>query len=43
LLGINPHTYCTDVLTKLNPWPASRLNEFMLGAWAAQRSAKLAA
>src|SRR5215471_19203436 len=45
LHGIDPQTYFTDALTKLvNLWPASRLDELMPWAWAAQRAAdKLAA
>jgi transposase len=45
LHGVDPQTYFTDVLTKLvNLWPASRLDELMPWAWAAQRAAdKLAA
>jgi transposase len=40
LHGVDPQTYFTDVLTKLvNLWPASRLDELMPWAWAAQRSA----
>ena len=45
LNGVDPQTYFTDVLTKLvNLWPASRLDELMPWAWAAERSTnKLAA
>jgi transposase len=45
LNGVDPETYFTDVLSKLvNLWPASRLDELMPWAWAAQRSThKLAA
>jgi transposase len=45
LHGVDPQTYFTDVLTKLvNLWPASRLDELMPWALAAQRAAdKLAA
>jgi transposase len=45
LFGIDPQTYFTDVLTKLvNLWPASRIDELMPWAWAAERSTnKLAA
>jgi transposase len=40
LHGVDPQAYFTDVLTKLvNLWPASRLDELMPWAWAAQRSA----
>ena len=39
LHGINPQAYFTDVLTKLvNLWPASRLDELMPWAWAAECS-----
>ena len=45
LTGVEPQAYLTDVLTKLlNLWPASRLDELMPWAWAAEHSArKLAA
>jgi transposase len=44
LNGVDPQTYLTDVLTKLvNLWPASRLDELMPWAWAAERSISLAA
>ena len=45
LHGVDPQAYFADVLTKLvNLWPASRLDEFMPWAWAAERSSnKLAA
>jgi transposase len=40
LYGVDPQAYLTDVLTKLvNLWPASRLDELMPWAWAAERSA----
>lgn len=40
LNGIDPQAYFTDVLTKLvNLWPASRLDELMPWAWAAEHSA----
>jgi len=40
LHGVDPQIYFADVLTKLvNLWPASRLDELMPWAWAAQRSA----
>jgi transposase len=40
LYGVDPQAYFADVLTKLvNLWPASRLDELMPWAWAAQRSA----
>ena len=40
LHGVDPQSYFADVLTKLvNLWPASRLDELMPWAWAAQRSA----
>jgi hypothetical protein len=39
LCGVEPQAYLTDVLTKLvNLWPASRLDELMPWAWAAERS-----
>jgi transposase len=39
LYGVDPQAYFADVLTKLvNLWPASRLDELMPWAWAAQRS-----
>ena len=39
LYGVDPQAYFTDVLTKLvNLWPASRLDELMPWAWAAERS-----
>ena len=39
LHGVDPQAYLTDVLTKLvNLWPASRLDELMPWAWAAERS-----
>lgn len=44
LHGVDPQAYFTDVLTKLvNLWPASRLDELMPWAWAAEHSTKLAA
>ena len=45
LNGVDPQAYITDVLTKLvNLWPASRIDELMPWAWAAERSTnKLAA
>jgi transposase len=45
LNGVDPQAYFTDVLTKLvNLWPASRIDELMPWAWAAERSTnKLAA
>lgn len=44
LNGVDPQAYLTDVLTKLvNLWPASRLDELMPWAWAAERSQSLAA
>ena len=40
----DPQTYFTDVLTKLvNLWPASRIDELMPWAWAAEKSPSLAA
>ena len=40
LNGVEPQAYLTDVLTKLvNLWPASRIDELMPWAWAAERSA----
>jgi transposase len=39
LHGVDPQAYFADALTKLvNLWPASRLDELMPWAWAAQRS-----
>src|SRR5713226_4771350 len=45
LHGVDPQAYFADVLTKLvNLWPASRLDELMPWAWAAEHSTdKLAA
>lgn len=45
LHGVDPQAYFTDVLTKLvNLWPASRLDELMPWAWAAEHATnKLAA
>ncbi len=44
LCGVDPQAYLTDVLTKLvNLWPASRLDELMPWAYAAERSRSLAA
>jgi hypothetical protein len=41
LSGVAPQAYVTDVLTKLvNLWPASRLDELMPWAWAAQQSTR---
>src|SRR5260370_12209929 len=41
LYGVDPQAYLTDVLTKLvNLWPASRLDELMPWACAAERSAR---
>jgi len=37
LSGVDPQSYVADVLTKLvNLWPASRLDELMPWAWAAE-------
>ena len=45
LNGVDPQAYFTDVLTKLvNLWPASRIDELLPWAWAAEHSpGKLAA
>jgi len=44
LNDVDPQAWLTDVLTKLvNLWPASRLDELMPWAWAAERSRSLAA
>ncbi len=44
LTGVEPQAYITDVLTKLvNLWPASRLDELLPWAWAADRARSLAA
>lgn len=44
LCGIEPQAYLTDLLTKLvNLWPASRVDELMPWAWAAERGRSLAA
>jgi hypothetical protein len=44
LNGVDPQAWLTDVLTKLvNLWPASRLDELLPWAWAAERSRNLAA
>jgi transposase len=44
LFGVDPQTYFTDVLTKLvNLWPASRIDELMPWAWAAEKSYSLVA
>ena len=44
LCGVEPQAYLTDVLTKLvNLWPASRLDELMPWAWAAEHAKNLAA
>jgi transposase len=41
LNGVDPQAYIADVLTKLvDLWPASRLDELMPWAWAAERSAQ---
>ena len=41
LNDVDPQAYFTDVLTKLvNLWPASRIDELMPWAWAAEHSAK---
>jgi len=41
LTGVDPQAYLTDVLTNLvNLWPASRIDELMPWAWAAEHSAK---
>src|ERR1700716_1100386 len=41
LNDVDPQAYFTDVLTKLvNLWPASRIDELMPWAWAAEDSAK---
>jgi transposase len=41
LNGVDPQAYLTDVLTKLvNLWPASRIDELMPWAWAAEHLAK---
>ena len=41
LNGVDPQAYFADVLTKLvNLWPASRLDELMPWAWAAEPSAQ---
>jgi transposase len=40
LHGVDPQAYLTDVLTRLvNLWPASRLDELMPWAWAAEHAA----
>jgi hypothetical protein len=40
LHGVDPQAYIADVLTRLvNLWPASRLDDLMPWAWAAERSA----
>src|SRR5712671_3167747 len=40
LHGVDPQAYFADVLTKLvNLWPASRIDELMPWAWAAEHSA----
>jgi IS66 C-terminal element len=39
LHGVDPQAYLADVLTKLvNLWPASRLDELLPWAWAAEHS-----
>ena len=44
LNGVEPQAYLTDVLTRLvNLWPASRLDELMPWAWAAERAQSMAA
>jgi len=44
LCGVEPQAYLTDVLIKLvNLWPASRLDELMPWAWAAERAQRRAA
>jgi len=44
LLGIEPHSYLTDVIGKLeNSWPLSRLSELVPHRWAAQQAAEQAA
>ena len=44
LNGVDPQAYLTNVLTKLvNLWLASRLDELMPWAWAAERSKRLVA
>ena len=44
LCGVDPQAWLTDVLTKpVNLWPASRLDQLMPWAWAAQRASRLAA
>jgi len=44
LNGVDPQAYFADVLTRLvNLWPASRLDDLMPWAWAAERSANIAA
>jgi transposase len=41
LNDVDPQAYFTDVLTKLvNLWPASRIDELMPWAWAAEHSTK---
>jgi transposase len=41
LSGVDPQAYFADVLTRLvNLWPASRIDELMPWAWAAEHSAK---
>jgi transposase len=41
LSGVDPQVYFADVLTRLvNLWPASRIDELMPWAWAAEHSAK---
>jgi transposase len=44
LHGVDPQAYLADVLTRLvNLWPASRLDELMPWAWAAEHAQRLAA
>jgi transposase len=39
LNGVNPHTYFTDLLTRLvNGWPQSRIDELMPWHWATSKS-----
>jgi transposase len=41
LNDVDPQPYFTDVLTKLvKQWPASRIDELIPWAWAAEHSAK---
>ena len=44
LNGVDPQAYVADVLTRLvNLWPASRIDQLMPWAWAAEHANKLAA